>query len=113
MAKQVRRVVAHVSVPMVALGRFAQGRRRLRRRPHRRAALHIHTEGGLTALDGRLDAFRVYSRLIPKGRWVVEYTVRYNNPGTFWLPATRVEALYAPEMLGELPNPSLTVETTR
>jgi len=27
-----------------------------------------------------------------------------NNPGRFELPATRVEALYAPEMFGELPN---------
>ena len=47
---------------------------------------------------------------MPKGRWVVEYTVRYNNPGTFLLPATRVEAMYAPEMLGELPNAALAVE---
>ena len=37
---------------------------------------------------------------MPKGHWVVEYTVRLNNPGTFLLPATRVEAMFAPEMLG-------------
>jgi len=30
--------------------------------------------------------------------------VRLNNPGTFNLPATRVEAMYAPEMFGEIPN---------
>jgi len=35
--------------------------------------------------------------------------VRLNNPGEFNLPATRVEAMYAPEMFGELPNASLTV----
>jgi len=34
----------------------------------------------------------------------VEYTVRLNNEGTFLLPPTRVEALYAPEMFGEIPN---------
>jgi uncharacterized protein YfaS (alpha-2-macroglobulin family) len=41
---------------------------------------------------------------VPKGTWVLEYTVRFNNPGQFHLPGTRVEALYAPEMLGEIPN---------
>jgi uncharacterized protein YfaS (alpha-2-macroglobulin family) len=46
---------------------------------------------------------------VPKGRWAVEYTVRLNNPGTFQLPATRVEAMYAPETFGERPNPPLTV----
>jgi uncharacterized protein YfaS (alpha-2-macroglobulin family) len=60
--------------------------------------------------ERRFDAFRAYYRFVPKGRWVVEYTVRLNNPGTFLLPATRVEAMYAPEMLGELPNAPVVVE---
>jgi uncharacterized protein YfaS (alpha-2-macroglobulin family) len=60
--------------------------------------------------ERRFDAFRAYYRFVPRGKWTVEYTVRLNNPGTFLLPATRVEALYAPEMLGELPNAALTVE---
>ena len=50
------------------------------------------------------DAFRSYFAFVPKGKWTVEYTVRLNNEGTFLLPPTRVEALYAPEMLGEIPN---------
>jgi uncharacterized protein YfaS (alpha-2-macroglobulin family) len=49
-------------------------------------------------------AYRAYFRYVPKGRFVTEYTVRLNNPGAFNLPATRVEAMYAPEMFGELPN---------
>ena len=49
-------------------------------------------------------AYRAYFRYVPKGRFVVEYTVRLNNPGAFNLPATRVEAMYAPEMFGEVPN---------
>ena len=49
-------------------------------------------------------AYRAYFRYVPKGRFVLEYTVRFNNPGEFHLPATRVEAMYAPEMFGELPN---------
>jgi hypothetical protein len=54
--------------------------------------------------ERRLDAFRAYYEYVPKGAWTVEYTVRLNAPGRFELPATRVEAMYAPEMFGELPN---------
>jgi len=50
------------------------------------------------------DAFRAYYAFVPKGRWSLEYTVRFNAAGEFRLPPTRVEALYAPEMFGELPN---------
>jgi uncharacterized protein YfaS (alpha-2-macroglobulin family) len=49
-------------------------------------------------------AFHGYYRYVPKGRFIVEYSVRLNNPGEFNLPATRVEAMYAPEMFGEMPN---------
>ena len=56
------------------------------------------------------DAFRGYYRFVPKGRFSTEYTVRLNNPGTFQLPPTRVEAMYAPEMFGERPNDPVTVE---
>jgi hypothetical protein len=55
------------------------------------------------------DAFRAYYRFVPKGAWVVEYTLRLNNAGRFELPPTRVEAMYAPEMFGELPNAAVTV----
>jgi hypothetical protein len=30
--------------------------------------------------------------------------VRLNNAGTFVLPQTRIEAMYSPEMFGEIPN---------
>jgi alpha-2-macroglobulin len=50
------------------------------------------------------EAFRAYYEFVPKGKWTVEYTVRLNNAGEFHLPATRVEALYSPEMRGETPN---------
>ena len=55
------------------------------------------------------EGFRAYYRYVPKGRFIVEYTVRLNNPGDFHLPTTRVEAMYAPEMFGELPNADLKV----
>ena len=56
------------------------------------------------------EAFRAYYDYAPKGTWTVEYTVRLNQAGLFQLPATRVEALYFPEMLGELPNAPLEVK---
>jgi uncharacterized protein YfaS (alpha-2-macroglobulin family) len=55
------------------------------------------------------EAFRSYYEFVPKGRFSVEYTVRFNNAGRFSLPPTRVEAMYSPEMFGELPNAELEV----
>jgi hypothetical protein len=56
------------------------------------------------------SAYRSYYEFVPKGRFVAEYTMRLNQSGTFHLPPTRVEALYAPEMFGELPNTSIEVQ---
>ena len=50
------------------------------------------------------EAYRSYYRFVPKGKFATEYTVRLNNVGKFALPPTRVEAMYAPEMYGEVPN---------
>ena len=56
------------------------------------------------------EGFRAYYRYVPKGAFVVEYTVRLNNAGAFRLPPTRVEAMYAPEMFGEQPNADWVVQ---
>ena len=56
------------------------------------------------------EAFRSYYRYVPKGTWSLEYTIRLNNAGVFQLPPTRVEAMYAPEMFGELPNAAIQVK---
>ena len=56
------------------------------------------------------EAFRAYYEYLPKGTAKVEYTVRLNNAGSFQLPPSRVEALYAPEMFGEAPNARVTVK---
>jgi uncharacterized protein YfaS (alpha-2-macroglobulin family) len=55
------------------------------------------------------EAFRSYYEYLPRGKQVIEYTVRLNNPGTFALPPTRVEAMYAPETFGEAPNAAVEV----
>jgi uncharacterized protein YfaS (alpha-2-macroglobulin family) len=56
------------------------------------------------------EAFRAYYEYVPKGKWMVEYTVRLNQAGFFQLPTTRVEALYFPEMFGEIPNKTVEVK---
>jgi hypothetical protein len=56
------------------------------------------------------EAFRAYYEFVPKGKWVVEYTVRLNNEGVMNLPSTRVEAMYSPEMFGEIPNPVMRIQ---
>ena len=61
-------------------------------------------------VERTFDAYRAYYARVPKGRFSVEYTVRLNNAGDFALPATRVEAMYAPEVFGEVPNGRVTVE---
>jgi len=55
------------------------------------------------------EAWRAYYGWLPRGRHVVEYTLRLNTAGRFGLPPTRVEALYAPETFGERPNEPLEV----
>lgn len=50
------------------------------------------------------DRYRAYYEFVPRGKLSLEYTVRLNNDGEFRLPPTRVEAMYAPELFGEVPN---------
>ncbi len=56
------------------------------------------------------EAYRAYYAYVPKGKFSTEYTVRLNNVGSFGMPPTRVEAMYAPEMYGEIPNAMLEVK---
>ena len=63
-----------------------------------------------TFRERSFEALRVYYEYVPKGKWTVEYTIRLNNEGTFYLPETRVEALYSPEMFGELPNKKMEIK---
>ena len=56
------------------------------------------------------EAFTAYYAYVPSGVVKVQYTMRLNNAGTFALPPSRVEAMYAPEIFGETPNPSMRVQ---
>ena len=55
------------------------------------------------------ESMRAYFEYIARGKFTIEYTMRLNNEGAFNLPQTRVEALYQPEMFGELPNAKMVV----
>jgi len=54
--------------------------------------------------------YRAYYDYLPKGKFSIEYTIRLNNAGTFGVPPTRVEALYAPSTYGVLPNANVVVQ---
>ncbi len=60
-------------------------------------------------VERAFEACRFYYRYVPKGTWRTGYTLRLNTEGTFQMPPTRAEALYAPEMFGEIPNATLSV----
>jgi len=81
-------------------------------------ASHLAGDAGAAGdPDGPAPAFversfaswRGYWAWVPAGRFSATYVIRLNQPGTFELPATRVEALYAPDLFGETPNPTLEV----
>jgi hypothetical protein len=70
--------------------------------------------GAWAAFEERsFESYRGYYGYLPKGITKVEYTLRLNNVGEFSLPASRVEAMYAPEMFGASPNARVRVEAAR
>jgi alpha-2-macroglobulin len=56
------------------------------------------------------DAYNLSFYEIPAGGVTVAYKVQLNNAGTFKLPATRVEAIYAPENFAEVPNAPVSIQ---
>ncbi|MHA6718970.1 alpha-2-macroglobulin family protein [Sphingomonas sp. RS6] len=55
------------------------------------------------------DSWRAYYGWMPRGSFTISYTMRLNTAGQFNLPATRIEAMYAPEIRAELPNQAMAV----
>jgi alpha-2-macroglobulin len=62
------------------------------------------------AVERGSDSYRGYYQRVWRGKWHTEYAVRLNNAGSFNFPATRIEAMYAPEIYGETPNAGLQVQ---
>ncbi len=60
-------------------------------------------------VERTFGAYRAYYGYVPRGKFSIDYTLRLNNAGEFSLPATRVEAMYAPEVFGESPNKKVVV----
>ena len=57
------------------------------------------------------DAYRAYYQYLPyRTSWQTVYTMRLNQAGTFNLPATRVEAMYAADVYGLSPNAQIVVK---
>jgi uncharacterized protein YfaS (alpha-2-macroglobulin family) len=57
-----------------------------------------------TFVERQAASVQAYFERLGAGRQVFEYVIRLNQPGEFRLPPTRVEAMYAPDVFGELPN---------
>ncbi len=55
------------------------------------------------------DAWRGYFAWVPRGRFVVSYTMRLNGVGRFGLPPSRVEAMYSPSIRAQVPNAPVVV----
>jgi uncharacterized protein YfaS (alpha-2-macroglobulin family) len=54
--------------------------------------------------ENTFEGVKVYYDVVPKGELIFEYSFRLNNAGTFRLPPTHVEALYAPDTFGDTPG---------
>jgi uncharacterized protein YfaS (alpha-2-macroglobulin family) len=59
--------------------------------------------------DSQRGAWHAYYDWLPRGTTVIEYTVRLNSAGTFTLPPSRVEAMYAPAIRAQLPVAPMTI----
>jgi uncharacterized protein YfaS (alpha-2-macroglobulin family) len=60
-------------------------------------------------VERTFTGFRAYFENPPEGKSFIEYTVRFNQNGTFKMPETRIEALYAPGAFAALPNADIEV----
>lgn len=54
--------------------------------------------------------WRGYFSWLPKGKHIIKLVFRLNQTGNFGIPGTRMEALYSPEVFGQLPYWSMKVK---
>lgn len=60
-------------------------------------------------VERRHESFRAWFEWLPEGPLTLTYTIRLNQSGSFALPASRVEALYAPEAFAMSPNEAIEI----
>ncbi len=65
--------------------------------------------GAYSSAQKSYSGYKVYFELLTAGSVTLSYQYQLNNPGSFELPQTRVEALYEPGLFGEVPNTKMTV----
>jgi uncharacterized protein YfaS (alpha-2-macroglobulin family) len=51
-----------------------------------------------------MTSFISYANYVRAGEYNLSYRLRLNSAGEMMMPNTRVEAMYAPEVFGEIPN---------
>ena len=73
------------------------------------SATHVRGDRWPVFTERGFDSYRAYYDYVPKGRTTLRYNVRYNTAGTFQLPPSHVEAMYAPEMHADVPVKTITV----
>lgn len=62
-----------------------------------------------TAVERKEELVRFYQAWF-NGEENLEYTIRFNQAGTYKLPASRVEAMYSPDIFAELPESQWVVQ---
>ncbi len=65
--------------------------------------------GNYSSEQKTFSGYKIYFNSLDSGESKLSYQYQLNNPGTFELPQTRVEALYEKGLFGEVPNAAIYV----
>jgi uncharacterized protein YfaS (alpha-2-macroglobulin family) len=74
------------------------------------AGASLLQNSGATAVERKEELIRFYFAWFSAEEQTLEYNVRFNQAGTFNLPATRIEAMYSPDLYSELPESKWVVQ---
>jgi uncharacterized protein YfaS (alpha-2-macroglobulin family) len=62
-----------------------------------------------TAIERKEELVRFYYDWFSGETQMISYKIRFNQAGTYQLPASRIEAMYSPDIYSELPESSWVV----
>ena len=68
-----------------------------------------HRSATPSFVERTFQNYRAYFESLGRGKSVITYRIRLNQAGLFHPPPTRVEAMYQPEVFGELPQEAIRV----